>query len=207
MRDTVAVSKRPCRASRCGDSTSRVCRRRSVFSHCDIGPTKPCFLCDSTGFGKSGATGFGCDDTRSPIDRLQPAVIRLPQDAPSDGEFAWLSYRGHWGQKEPFFNNGPTGPANKPRWDEPLAWVDDNGRESSATVPFARSGATDMFCSLSATGSALFNDLLDNPLRALAIVVVLLVGWRDVGHELARAKWGLLFVSLAILFAGNWARA
>ncbi|HEX5094869.1 MAG TPA: hypothetical protein VFX21_02595, partial [Acidimicrobiia bacterium] len=126
-------------------------------------------------FGKSGATGFGCDDTRSPIDRLEPAVIRLPHDAPTSGQFAWLSYEGHWGQQEPFFNDGPTGPATKIRWDEPLTWVDDNGRDNSVTVPFARSGATDMFCSVSATGSALFNDMLDNPVRAVVFVVFLLV--------------------------------
>jgi hypothetical protein len=124
-------------------------------------------------FGKSGATGFGCDDTRSPIDRLRPEVVALPRDTPNDGEFAWLSYAGHWGQKEPFFDDGPTGPASKDRWDEPLAWVDDQGRGSAVTVPFARSGATDAFCSLSASGSALFNQLLDDPLRVVVFVVAL----------------------------------
>jgi hypothetical protein len=125
-------------------------------------------------FGKSGATGFGCDDTRSPIDRLQPEVIALPRDAPKDGAFAWLSYQGHWGQKEPSFDNGPTGPASKDRWDEPLAWVDDQGRDSSATVPFARSGATDAFCTLSSTGSALFNELLDDPPKVVALIALAL---------------------------------
>ena len=126
-------------------------------------------------FGKSGATGFGCDDTRSPIDRLRPAVVALPSGAPTDGEFAWLSYEGHWGQKEPFFDDGPTGPASKDRWDEPLAWVDDQGRDRSVSVPFARSGATDAFCSVSASGSALFNQLLDDPLRVIVFVLAAVV--------------------------------
>jgi hypothetical protein len=123
-------------------------------------------------FGKSGATGFGCDDTSSPIDRIRPAVIRLPQDAPTSGDFAWLSYTGHWGQKEPFFDDGPTGPATKDRWDQPLEWVDNEGRDDAVAVPFARSGATDAFCSLSASGSALFNQLLDNPVRVVVLVAV-----------------------------------
>jgi hypothetical protein len=126
-------------------------------------------------FGKSGATGFGCDDTSSPIDRLRPAVIVLPRDAPTSGEFAWLSYTGHWGQKEPFFDDGPTGPVTKDRWDEPLAWVDDSGRSSAVAVPFARSSATDVFCSVSASGSALFNQLLDDPVRVLLFVGLLVV--------------------------------
>ena len=58
-------------------------------------------------FGKSGATGFGCDDTRSPIDRVRPEVIVLPSGVPTDGEFAWLSYEGHWGQKEPLLRQRP----------------------------------------------------------------------------------------------------
>ena len=55
-------------------------------------------------------------------------VIRCRDDVPTDGSFAWLSYLGHWGEKAPSFDNGPTGPITKTQWDEPVQWVDDEGR-------------------------------------------------------------------------------
>ena len=48
-------------------------------------------------FGKSAATGFGCDDTRAPLDEVRPAVVLLPADAATTGEFAWLSFPGRLG--------------------------------------------------------------------------------------------------------------
>ena len=137
------------------------------------------FFSSSRWFGKSGATGFGCDDTRAPIDRISPTVIALPgDDVPTTGEFAWLSYLGHWGEKAPSFDNGPTGPVTKTQWSSPVTWVDDEGRDSAAALPFATSRATEAFCDLSATGSLLFNRLLDRPwlvLAGLAVVVIALV--------------------------------
>ena len=148
-------------------------------------------------FGKSGATGFGCDDTTGPIERISPTVIALPRQAPTTGEFAWLSYQGHWGQQERFFNDGPSGPAAKPRWDEPLAWVAENGREASVSLPFARSGATQTFCSLSATGSSIFNSLMDDPAKVVVVTVLVLAavtvvvrfGSRGVLGRAARTWW------------------
>lgn len=165
-------------------------------------------------FGKSGATGFGCDDTTGPIERLRPEVVALPREAPATGEFAWLSYLGHWGQQERFFDDGPTGPAAKGRWDDPLGWVDDNGRASSVELPFATSGATRTFCDLSAAGSALFNRLLDEPLRVVlllvaglvALAVVVRFGSRGVLHRAARTWWRRrrAFLPLAaVAFAGG----
>jgi len=137
------------------------------------------FFSSSRWFGKSGATGFGCDDTRAPVDRISPTVIALPgDDVPTTGEFAWLSYLGHWGEQAPSFDNGPTGPVTKSQWSSPVTWVDDEGRDSAAALPFATSRATEAFCDLSATGSLLFNRLLDRPwlvLAGLAVVVIVLV--------------------------------
>ena len=165
-------------------------------------------------FGKSGATGFGCDDTSGPIDRITPEVIALPQDAPTTGDLAWLSYQGHWGQKELIYNNGPTGPAAKDRWDDPLGWVDDNGREASVALPFARSGATKSFCTLSAQGSQLVNRLLDDPVKVtvltllalIALVVVVRFGSRGLLVQAARAWWrsrGPLALLGVVTFAGG----
>jgi hypothetical protein len=131
------------------------------------------YFSSSRWFGKSGATGFGCDDTRGPLDQIRPALIALPgDDVPTTGSLAWLSYAGHWGQQAPSFDNGPTGPVSKSQWAEPVQWVADEGRDSAVAVPFARSRATDAFCDLSAGGSALFNRLLDEPLLVLALVAI-----------------------------------
>ena len=102
-------------------------------------------------FGKSGATGFGCDDTSAPLTEVRPSVIVLPTEAPVDGEFAWLSYEGHWGERRPMFNDGPTGPALKDQWNAPLDWIEEEGRDGAVAVPFGGSPATDAFCDISRT--------------------------------------------------------
>jgi hypothetical protein len=69
-------------------------------------------------FGKSAATGFGCDDSTGPVEILEPELIVLPQgdEPPTTGPFAWLSYQGHWGEQQPAFADGPTGPYIKQQW-------------------------------------------------------------------------------------------
>lgn len=135
------------------------------------------YFSSSRWFGKSGATGFGCDDTTAPIERLSPAVIALPgDDVPTAGAFAWLSYTGHWGQKAPAFDNGPTGPVTKTQWSAPVTWVEEEGRSSAVALPFAESAATETFCDLSAWGSGLYNRLLDRPILVVGTVVLVAVG-------------------------------
>src|SRR4029079_19680050 len=93
-------------------------------------------------------------------------------------------------------------------------WVDDQGREASIALPFARSSATQTFCSLSASGSALFNRFVDDPAQALALLLVALVGLialvrfgsRGVLGRAARTWWHLrrsLLVVAAVMFAGG----
>jgi len=165
-------------------------------------------------FGRSSTTGFGCDDTSGPTERITPAVIVLPEDAPTTGSLAWLSYQGHWGQQERFYNDGPTGPAAKDRWESPIEWVDDSGREASVMLPFARSGATKTFCSLSASGSQLFNRLLDDPLKVTVLVIVALIvlvvivrfGSRGLLVRAARTWWhnrGAFALLAVVAFAGG----
>jgi hypothetical protein len=134
------------------------------------------YFSSSRWFGKSAATGFGCDDTSSPIDQIEPELLFLPgDDVPTSGPLAWLSYEGHWGQQAPSFNNGPTGPVSKSQWAAPVTWVDDEGRDSAVALPFAGSRATDTFCDLSAAGSQLFIRFLRQPLLVLAALVVAVV--------------------------------
>ncbi len=127
-------------------------------------------------FGKSGATGFGCDNTDTPNDELRPEVIALPgDDVPTSGPLAWLGFTGHWGEQQAAFNNGPTGPVTKQQWNDPIGWVIDKGRDGAVQIPFADSKATETFCSLAEKGSALFNHLLDRPLLITAAIVAAIV--------------------------------
>lgn len=165
-------------------------------------------------FGKSGSTGFGCDNTTAKVDRIEPAVIALPREAPTSGKFAWLSYQGHWGEQERFFDDGPTGPASKVRWDDPQGWIDDSGRESSVTLPFAQSVAMESFCNLSASGSALFNKVLSDPLKVIALVAVVVLGIvmivrlssRGLMTRAARTWWrhrrALLLLGVVVVIGG-----
>ena len=129
-------------------------------------------------FGKSAASGFGCDDTRGPSTRITPAVVMMPEQPPASGEFAWLGFEGRWGERQPTFNNGPTGPITKDQWARPITWMEEEGRDGSVSLPPLGSRVTDFFCSASRAGSVLFIRLLDRPwlvsagLLALALLIV-----------------------------------
>ena len=168
----------------------------------------------SVWFGKSGATGFGCDDTSAPLTEVRPSVIVLPTEVPVDGEFAWLSYEGHWGERRPMFNDGPTGPALKDQWNAPLDWIEEEGRDGAVAVPFGGSPATDAFCDISRTASQALLRFLDHPVRfgivfALAVIaLVAIVRYSSRGllgaaaHTYRRNPARILQIGGAILFAG-----
>ena len=126
-------------------------------------------------FGKSAQSGFGCDDTRAPSTHIDPAVVMLPEQVNgADDPFAWLQYQGHWGEKQPTFNNGPTGPITKSQWEHPIVWLEEEGRTDSVSLPPLGTSVTDFFCSAAQKGSLLFIRFLDEPvLVALAIVAVI----------------------------------
>jgi hypothetical protein len=139
-------------------------------------------------FGKSGQTGFGCDDTTSPVRQVHPSVVVLPAEAPTTGDLAWLSYPGRWGQKEPLFNNGPTGPVSKDQWADPLGWVEREGRTTAVDIPFGGTSATDAFCDISRSASLWFIRLLDEPLQlallTIGVVVLAVILIRYAGRGL-----------------------
>jgi hypothetical protein len=130
-------------------------------------------------FGKSGATGFGCDDTRGPHDRLDPGVVLLPSEVSDltgpDDPFAWLAYRGRWGQQEWGFNAGPQGPATKLSWTNPIVWVEEEGRASAVALPPLGSASTDFFCRAAERGSLLFIHFLDQPILIAAVLLLVVV--------------------------------
>lgn len=143
-------------------------------------------------FGRSGAEGFGCDNTDGPSRRLDPTVVALPdQVTDPDDPLAWLSFQGRWGQRERAFFNGPTGPYAKGRWTEPVTWHDDL-RDSSFVVPGGDRFGDDVvrsFCSSVEFGSTWLRRSVRSPTTALvtlAIVATLAVAtvratrWRPV---------------------------
>jgi hypothetical protein len=131
-------------------------------------------------FGRSAATGFGCDDTSAPGTAVRPAVALLPTATPTSAgdPYAWLAYAGRWGQRAPTFNNGPTGPATKQQWSAPLTWVEEKGRPGSVALPPVPGIAADGFCGMVGGGSKLLLEALERPLVAAAFAgaAVILVG-------------------------------
>ena len=123
-------------------------------------------------FGKSASAGFGCDNTLAQGLTVRPDVVLLP-DTPEPG-VEWVRFTGRWGQQEPSFNNGPTGPNAKDRWTNPVEWQFENGRDGSVALPTVGGPAVDSFCTLTALASLSFVAFLDHPiLTGVGIVVML----------------------------------
>jgi hypothetical protein len=130
--------------------------------------------------GRSASEGFGCDDTTGPSERLSPEVVLLPDsvDDPSD-PLAWVSYSGRWGERQSGPFNGPTGPAVKERWLDPMPWFDEL-RSSSVVIPAGDSdtvGVISGFCSVVERGSRTLTSFTISPTRVLigAFFLALLV--------------------------------
>jgi hypothetical protein len=173
--------------------------------------------------GSSAEAGVGCDDTLGPHVELRPDVITIPSDPPAArAAFPWISFEGRWGELQPAFFNGPTGPNMKRQWAAPIEWSD-GWRDRSYAVPTGGvlgTSATDFFCSAVETGSRALVQLLRNPGRTLALLGVLLAvaifgvtrtAWRPAAPlRLARRRtWGQIlsaagrmYVTRAPLFLG-----
>jgi hypothetical protein len=173
--------------------------------------------------GSSADAGVGCDDTQGPHDQLRPVVKTIPSDAAAaQAAFPWIAFEGRWGELQPAFFNGPTGPNLKTQWTEPIEWAD-GWRDRSYAVPTAGAigtSATDFFCSAVEAGSKGLVALLRNPgmtllilagLVALAIWAMTRTPWRPTAplHLARRRSWGQIlsacgrmYVKRARLFLG-----
>jgi hypothetical protein len=106
------------------------------------------------GRGRQGS-GLGCDDTRGGGSNgdlhmtVRPTPILVPtRPTSSRGNFAWLAYRGHWGQHARGFSNGVTGPKMKERWHRPFTWMA-GLRTSTPKMPISNTAGptvTSFFC-------------------------------------------------------------
>ncbi len=134
-------------------------------------------------------SGVGCDNTTEPLRELRLRPVLLPDTAPEQGAFQWLSYRGRWGEREKGFNNGPTGPVTKTVWREPFAWMAGQ-RTTSPRLPggsVVGPQVAGAFCGAVATASELINlDAKSRPAAIATIAVILLL----IGLFVGLTKWG-----------------
>ncbi len=118
-------------------------------------------------------SGLGCDNTTEPLRRLVVQPLLVPNHPSAKGRFKWLTYTGHWGQREKGFNNGPTGPATKTQWREPFTWMEGQ-RSTSPRLPGGSvlgPAVTGAFCGAVATASIFVN--LEAKSRLAAILAIL----------------------------------
>ena len=168
--------------------------------------------------GSSADAGVGCDDTRGPYVELRPVVHTIPTDpAAARKEFPWIAYEGRWGELQPAFFNGPTGPNLKTQWTQPITWSQ-SWRSRSYAVPTGGAlgtGATDFFCSAVETGSRGLVALLRDPgltvlvlggLVAILVFAASRTRWRPVAPlRLARRRaWGQILSASGRMY---WKRA
>lgn len=172
------------------------------------------------GWGENG-TGFGCDTTTGPSTLVTPTAILLPASEPDPaGQFAWLNFEGRWGERKQGEFNGPTGPATKTQWASPFLWQS-GLRDSSIEVPLASTfgpAPTEVFCTLSSAGSALFSRIGENTPLLLGTAIAIIAGvtallrysWGVIGKaiHIYRLRWGtfaligLVLIPVGIVFNG-----
>ncbi len=129
---------------------------------------------DSTVYVQNGSngSGVGCDNTSEPLREVRVHPIAIPTFPTTTGRFKWLTYFGHWGEKEAGFNNGPTGPLTKKQWLEPFSWMEKQ-RSTSPRVPggsFAGPAVSGAFCGAVSTVSDVIN--LESRSRPAAIAMI-----------------------------------
>ena len=164
--------------------------------------------------GNSAEAGVGCDDTRGPHVELVPTVKTIPSDPEAAAAaYPWIVFEGRWGELQPAFFNGPTGPNLKRQWTEPIAWSED-WRDRSYAVPTSGifgTDATDFFCTAVETGSKALISLLRNPsgtllvlgvLLALAIFLITRTTWRPSPplRVARRRTWGEILTAAARMY-------
>ncbi len=139
--------------------------------------------------GSSASQGVGCDNTIGPHRDLLPAVATIPSNPALAREgFPWIGFEGRWGELQPSFFNGPTGPNLKTQWTKPIQWSE-GWRDRSFTVPTASlfgTNATDFFCRAIGGGSSALVRLVNRPLPFILVVgalALLLI------YALSRTSW------------------
>ena len=125
--------------------------------------------------GRSADEGLGCDDSTAPSTRVTPRAVVLPtRGADEHRALAWITFEGHWGQRERGFNDGPLGPNAKLQWEQPFTWAESVERDRSFTVPGTEHGGLDasaFFCSGVTAASDLLDAIYASKWVAVAVIV------------------------------------
>jgi hypothetical protein len=126
------------------------------------------------GWGQDGS-GLGCDLTGGDPVRIDPEVRLIPATiTDADDPFSWVTFSGRWGERETWVYDGPTGPAFKRQWSEPLTWMDglraDSLRVSTAAI--LGPNPSDIFCGVVKDASVLLALTRPYPLLVAAIVAI-----------------------------------
>ncbi len=164
-----------------------------------------------------GGAGLGCDNTSDPVRRLVPRPVRIPTYPAVGSPAQWLTYEGHWGQREKGYNTGPTGPNTKTQWTEPFTWMD-GLRSASPKLPAGSllgPAATSAFCGTVAAMSNLVNlearsrfglFVLLAILAVLIAIPVLITTWRpaDPVPMRQRRAFGQLLRAARKLYGRQW---
>jgi len=164
-----------------------------------------------------GGSGLGCDNTTEPLRRVEPRPVLIPTRPRENGPFEWLTFTGHWGEKEKGYNNGPQGPIEKLQWNEPFTWMA-GVRTRSPELPsgfFLGPQVTGAFCGTVKAASGLVN--LDAKSRPAAIAVIVgvilllviltrLTRWRPVELTPLRREraFGQLLRAARQLYGRHW---
>ncbi len=166
------------------------------------------------GWGENGS-GFGCDVSTGPSERVELTAVLVPDEIDPNGEFAWLLYPGRWGERQPAFFNGVHGPGFNSRWIDPWGALG-RMRTSSIVVPGSAAlgvNMTDAFCSLTDAGSQVLAIGIVYPwllISSLVLVWLILLFLYRRAHPLLmraialyRAHWRVFFgIGLAAIPIG-----
>jgi hypothetical protein len=165
----------------------------------------------------SHGSGVGCDDTQEPNGPSNPRPVIIPTSSAPGSEFQWLTYLGHWGQREKGFNNGPQGPTTKRQWLRPFTWMDGIRQDSPRLPGGSVLGpvASTAFCG-AIEGASEFINLeakttigaigLALALLALIVIPILLTRWRpvDIGDLHHRWAVGQLLRGARQIYGRHW---
>ncbi|MGH3075358.1 MAG: Vps62-related protein, partial [Gaiellales bacterium] len=168
--------------------------------------------------GASGSQGVGCDDTRNAGLVTRPADEVIPSDpAQARADFPWIAFEGRWGERQPAFFNGPTGPNLKTQWTQPMLWSQD-WRDRAYAVPAGGAlgtRTTDFFCGAMARGSRVLWVAVGDPLPTivglLAVAALLIYAlkratWRPTAplRVARRRAWGQILSGAARMYVARW---
>src|SRR5215212_12273402 len=158
------------------------------------------------GWGENGS-GLGCDVTNGDPVRIDPEVRLIPATiGGKDDPFAWVTFNGHWGERETWVYDGPTGPALKRQWTAPVTWMEglraDSIRVNAAGV--IGPAPSDIFCAAVENGSALFTLFTPYPLLIISLIAIglgIAIWALRQSWQALRETWGVFWPNFRVFAA------